>query len=232
MKDRRGFWMGDYWGAISIGYNQNLVSTPPKTWKDLLKPDYKGKVALNGSPLTSDSAVAGVFAAAIANGGSLSNVGPGIDFFAAAEEVGQLHPRPDDAADGRLRPDADLDRLGLPQPRLHQGVPAARVEASRSRPTASTARTTPGGQRDRAAPVRGAALGGVPLLRPGADALAQGLRAPGPVQGPVAAQGDPEGAAERAPGASLYAKVKFASLAQQTKAKAQIAAEWPTKVGA
>jgi putative spermidine/putrescine transport system substrate-binding protein len=36
MKDTRGFWMGDYWGAISIGYNQNLISTPPKTWKDLL----------------------------------------------------------------------------------------------------------------------------------------------------------------------------------------------------
>ena len=31
MKDGRGFWMGDYWGAISIGYNQNLISNPPKT---------------------------------------------------------------------------------------------------------------------------------------------------------------------------------------------------------
>ena len=59
LKDTRGFWMGDYWGAISIGYNQNLVSTPPKTWKDLLKPEFKGKVALNGSPLTSNSAVSG-----------------------------------------------------------------------------------------------------------------------------------------------------------------------------
>ena len=65
MKDTRGFWWGDYWGAISIGYNQNLISNPPKTWKDLLKPEYKGKVALNGSPLTSNSAIAGVFAAAL-----------------------------------------------------------------------------------------------------------------------------------------------------------------------
>jgi len=58
MKDTRGFWYGDYWGAVSIGYNSNIVKTPPKTWKDLLKPDYKGKVALNGSPLTSGSPTA------------------------------------------------------------------------------------------------------------------------------------------------------------------------------
>src|SRR3954454_17168476 len=69
MKDTRGFWWGDYWGAISIGYNQNLISNPPKTFKDLLKPEYKGKVAMNGSPLSSNSAVSGVIAAAIANGG-------------------------------------------------------------------------------------------------------------------------------------------------------------------
>src|SRR5205823_2383125 len=82
MKDTRGFWWGDYWGAISIGYNQNLISNPPKTWKDLLKPEYKNKVAINGSPLTSNSAIAVVLGAAIANGGSTGNVVPGIDFFA------------------------------------------------------------------------------------------------------------------------------------------------------
>ena len=31
MKDTRGYWWGDYWGAISIGYNQNLISNPPTT---------------------------------------------------------------------------------------------------------------------------------------------------------------------------------------------------------
>ena len=81
MKDTRGYWMGDYWGSITIGYNANLVSTPPKSFADLLKSEYKNKVALNGSPLTSNSAVAGVFAAALANGGSLSNVAPGVDWF-------------------------------------------------------------------------------------------------------------------------------------------------------
>ena len=36
MKDTRGYWTGDYWGAISIGYNGNLVKTPPRTFQDLL----------------------------------------------------------------------------------------------------------------------------------------------------------------------------------------------------
>jgi putative spermidine/putrescine transport system substrate-binding protein len=29
LKDTRGFWMGDYWGAVSIGYNKSLVQNPP-----------------------------------------------------------------------------------------------------------------------------------------------------------------------------------------------------------
>ena len=43
MKDTRGFWMGDYWGAISIGYNKTLISNPPKTWKDLLEARVQGQ---------------------------------------------------------------------------------------------------------------------------------------------------------------------------------------------
>ncbi len=35
MKDGRGFWAGDYWGAVSIGTNQNLVSSVPKSFADL-----------------------------------------------------------------------------------------------------------------------------------------------------------------------------------------------------
>ena len=83
MKDGRGFWVADYWGVASFGVNTAVVSNVPRSWADLLKPEYRNKVALNGSPLTSGSAVAGVFAAALANGGSLSNIGPGIDFFAS-----------------------------------------------------------------------------------------------------------------------------------------------------
>ena len=92
MKDTRGFWMGDYVGSVTIGYNGNLVKNPPKSFSDLLKPEYKNQVALNGSPLTSGSALAGVFAAALSNGGSLSNVAPGIDWFAKCKSVGNFIP--------------------------------------------------------------------------------------------------------------------------------------------
>ena len=51
MKDGRGFWVGDYWGVISFGINRAVVSTVPRTWADLLKPEYRNRVALNGSPL-------------------------------------------------------------------------------------------------------------------------------------------------------------------------------------
>src|SRR5918911_1850856 len=116
MKDGRGFWYGDYYGAVSIGYNANLVSPAPKTFKDLLKPAYKNKVALNGSPLTSGSAVAGVFAAALANGGSLNDVGPGIDFFAQLKKVGNFIPvqsTPQTVASGQTPISIDWDYLNI-----------------------------------------------------------------------------------------------------------------------
>src|SRR3954465_8748700 len=41
LKDTRGFWMGDYWGAVSIGYNKSLISNPPKTFARLKKREHK-----------------------------------------------------------------------------------------------------------------------------------------------------------------------------------------------
>src|SRR4051794_36210128 len=116
MKDTRGLWWGDYWGAISIGYNANLISNPPKTWKDLLKPEYKGKVAMNGSPLTSNSAVSGVIAASIGNGGSVKDVGPGIDFFATLKKSGNFIPvgtTPQTVASGQTPISIDWDYNNL-----------------------------------------------------------------------------------------------------------------------
>ncbi len=46
------------------------------------------KIGLNNSPLTSNSALAAVEAAAIANGGSLNNVAPGVSFFATLNKNG------------------------------------------------------------------------------------------------------------------------------------------------
>ena len=113
----------------------------PKSWADLLKPEYKNKVALNGSPLTSGSAFAGVFSAALANGGSLDNISPGSTSSQQLKTVGQLHPGPGDPADDRLGPDADHDRLGLPATSpTSRSSRRAKIDGRRSRPTACTAR--------------------------------------------------------------------------------------------
>ncbi|MFJ5233808.1 ABC transporter substrate-binding protein [Kitasatospora sp. NPDC088391] len=92
MKDPAGLRVNDYGGYISIGCDAKKVANCPKTFADLLKPEYKGQVALNGNPTKSGSAFGGVYAAALANGGSLDNIQPGIDFFAKLKQSGNFNP--------------------------------------------------------------------------------------------------------------------------------------------
>ncbi|GAA2384489.1 ABC transporter substrate-binding protein [Dactylosporangium salmoneum] len=91
-KDADGAWYNDYGGYISIGCDAKKIAVCPQTFADLKKPEYKGKVALNGDPTKSGSAFAGVFAAALANGGSFTNIQPGIDYFAALKKSGNYIP--------------------------------------------------------------------------------------------------------------------------------------------
>ncbi len=92
MKDPDGYWVGDYYGVIAFGSNNDVVQNAPQDWEDLKKPEYEGQVALNGDPRSSSSAFSGVYAAALANGGSLDDIGPGIDFFADLKQRGNLIP--------------------------------------------------------------------------------------------------------------------------------------------
>jgi putative spermidine/putrescine transport system substrate-binding protein len=92
LKDPNGLWYNDYGGYISIGCDAKKVGTCPKTFADLLKPEYKGKVAMNGNPTKAGSAFAGVFAASLANGGSFDDIGPGLEFFKKLKEVGNFNP--------------------------------------------------------------------------------------------------------------------------------------------
>lgn len=91
-KDPAGKWFLDYGGFIAIGYNAKLVNPAPTSIKDLLNPAYKNQVALNGDPTQANAAFSGVFAAALANGGSVSNVQPGIDFFSKLKAAGNFIP--------------------------------------------------------------------------------------------------------------------------------------------
>jgi len=89
LKDPNAWWVAAYYGAMSIGTNTNVVPAPTKM-TDLLDSKYKGKVVLDGDPRTGASSLAAVFAAAMANGGSVGDIQPGIDFFAELAKRGNL----------------------------------------------------------------------------------------------------------------------------------------------
>jgi putative spermidine/putrescine transport system substrate-binding protein len=91
-KDPDGNWFGDYYGVLAFEVNKDAVKNVPQVWADLLKPEYKGQVALAGDPRASAQAQMSVYAAALANGGSLDNVTPGLDFFKKLNEAGNFVP--------------------------------------------------------------------------------------------------------------------------------------------
>src|SRR6266545_3770406 len=91
-KDPDGYWYGDYYGVLSFLVNTDVQPDVPKDWADLLDPKYNGQVALSGDPRTSNQAIQSVFAAALANGGSLDNAQAGLDFFAKLNQAGNLVP--------------------------------------------------------------------------------------------------------------------------------------------
>jgi putative spermidine/putrescine transport system substrate-binding protein len=96
-KDPDGTWVNDYGGYMAIGYDSAKVPDVTSV-ADLLKPDYKGAVALNGDPTQAGAAFSGVMMAAIANGGSADDIAPGVDFFGELKKAGNFLPVDPDSA--------------------------------------------------------------------------------------------------------------------------------------
>jgi len=232
MKDGRGFWVGDYWGVISFGVNTAVVSNVPKTFADLLKPEYKNKVALNGSPLTSGSAVAGVFAAALANGGSLNDIGPGIDFFAKLKDVGNFIPiqaTPQTIASGQTPIVLDWDYLNLayikefPSAKIKVAIPPDGIYGAYYCQAVNATAPHPWAAR----------LWQEFLYSDQGQLLwLKGFAHPALFTDLVGRKVIPKSLLNALPPAGPYAKVKFASPGQLSKARAAITTDWPKKVGA
>jgi putative spermidine/putrescine transport system substrate-binding protein len=89
--DPDGKWVNDYGGYMSIGFDSAKV--PPVTdVNDLLKGDYKGKVALNGDPTQAGAAFSGVLMVALSQGGSVDDIAPGVEFFRKLTQAGNFLP--------------------------------------------------------------------------------------------------------------------------------------------
>ncbi|MEI7771838.1 MAG: extracellular solute-binding protein, partial [Chloroflexales bacterium] len=92
LKDADGYWVADYYGVMAFEVNTDVVKNVPQDWADLLKPEYKGQIALAGDPTGSGQAINAVWAAALGNGGSLDDPTAGLEFFKKLNDMGNLLP--------------------------------------------------------------------------------------------------------------------------------------------
>ncbi|HVP21600.1 MAG TPA: extracellular solute-binding protein [Anaerolineaceae bacterium] len=90
--DPDGYYFVDYSGIMALEVNSDQVKNIPQDIKDLLDPQYKGQVALSGDPRASNQAAQEVYMTAIAMGGTLDNIQPGLDFMKKLNDEGNLLP--------------------------------------------------------------------------------------------------------------------------------------------
>jgi len=89
-KESTGLWVQDYGGYMAIGYSSKFGTIT--SLNDLLKPQFKGAVALNGNPTSANAGLNGVMMASLAEGGSASSIAPGVDFFKKLKAAGNFSP--------------------------------------------------------------------------------------------------------------------------------------------
>ncbi len=89
-KAANGTWFGDYGGYVAIGCNTATVKVCPTSFKQMLQTGHGYKIGINNNPTEAGAAFAAVYAAALANGGSLNNIKPGIDYFQKLNKEGNF----------------------------------------------------------------------------------------------------------------------------------------------
>jgi putative spermidine/putrescine transport system substrate-binding protein len=117
LKDPNGLAVSDYGGYMSIGYDAGKVPAPTRV-ADLLKPAYKGKVALNGDPTKAGAGFSGVVMAALSQGGTANDISPGVAFFKALKTAGNflpVDPTPATIESGQTPVVFDWDYLNVAQ---------------------------------------------------------------------------------------------------------------------
>jgi putative spermidine/putrescine transport system substrate-binding protein len=94
VKDADGFYYGNYYGTMVFEVNADVVTNIPQDWSDLLKPEYKGQIAMSGDPTAASQAIHTVWAAAIGAGAKNDDPTLGLEFFKQLAESGNLIATP------------------------------------------------------------------------------------------------------------------------------------------
>ena len=87
LKGEKGGWVATFTGVPAMVVNTDVVKNVPKTWADLAKPEYKGKIETIDAAGGAGTSVSTFIAWAYAFGGDENDLKPAIDFAKAM--VGQ-----------------------------------------------------------------------------------------------------------------------------------------------
>ena len=185
-RDKDGHWVSMMFAGTIITYNTNLVKTPPTSWADLWKPEWKGKLAIPDISGTSGQQF--LMAAARLNGGSVENIDPGFEAIKKLKpNVQMMYTQPDQIIPLFERGDIALavwytDRTGAA---ALKGVPVAAAYPSEGAigivPTVSVPKGSAEARPRAEVHRRPAVPGGPALLR--ADAVRRAHQQEGPAPG-------------------------------------------------
>jgi putative spermidine/putrescine transport system substrate-binding protein len=89
-KEPTGLWYQDYGGYMAVGYSSKFGTIT--SLNQLLGPQFKNTVALNGNPTSANAALNGVMMANLAEGGTADSIAKGVDFFAKLKQAGNFSP--------------------------------------------------------------------------------------------------------------------------------------------
>lgn len=93
-KSADGYWWAEYYGVLVFEVVKPDIAETPQDWEDLLKPEFKGKVAMAGDVLKSNQSVQTVLAAGLSRtGGDITKAAEaGLQFWKEMNDAGNFIP--------------------------------------------------------------------------------------------------------------------------------------------